>query len=91
MRDAAPSPAPVERPRDPAGRGLFTALQATADVSGVVQASGATTPVKTRILAGGVHSAKQQVVRIDRAGGGLTPTTTRRVEAALVPGRARRA
>ena len=24
------------------------------------------TPVKTRILAGGVHSAKQQVVRIDR-------------------------
>ena len=27
------------------------------------------TPVKTRILAGGIHSAKQQVVRIDRAGG----------------------
>jgi rfaE bifunctional protein kinase chain/domain len=75
--------------RDPAGRGLFTALQATADVSGVVQASGVTTPVKTRILAGGVHSAKQQVVRIDRAGGGLTPTTTRRVEAALVKAMAR--
>ena len=75
--------------RDPAGRGLFTALQSTADVSGVVQASGVTTPVKTRILAGGVHSAKQQVVRIDRAGGGLTPTTTRRVEAALVKSMAR--
>ena len=29
--------------------------------------NGAPTPVKTRILAGGVHSAKQQVVRIDRA------------------------
>jgi rfaE bifunctional protein kinase chain/domain len=69
--------------RDPAGRGLFRALEATADVSGVVQVSGVTTPVKTRILAGGVHSAKQQVVRIDRAGGGLTPTTIRRVEAAL--------
>ena len=27
------------------------------------------TPVKTRILAGGVHSAKQQVVRIDREAG----------------------
>ncbi len=27
------------------------------------------TPVKTRILAGGIHSAKQQVVRIDRAVG----------------------
>src|SRR4029079_3847495 len=26
-----------------------------------------TTPVKTRILAGGVHSTKQQLVRIDRA------------------------
>jgi len=25
------------------------------------------TPVKTRILAGGVHSAKQQMVRIDKA------------------------
>ena len=24
------------------------------------------TPTKTRILAGGIHSAKQQVVRIDR-------------------------
>jgi rfaE bifunctional protein kinase chain/domain len=75
--------------RDPAGRGLFTALQATADVSGLVQASGVTTPVKTRILAGGVHSAKQQVVRIDRAGGGLTPTAVRRVEAALVRAMAR--
>ena len=31
-------------------------------------APGYVTPVKTRILAGGVHSAKQQVVRIDRAG-----------------------
>ena len=32
----------------------------------VVQVAGHPTPVKTRILAGGVHSAKQQVVRIDR-------------------------
>ena len=70
--------------RDPAGRGLIKALEATADVSGVVQASNYVTPVKTRILAGGVHSAKQQVVRIDRAGGGLTPTAQRRVEKSLV-------
>ena len=28
--------------------------------------AGYRTPVKTRILAGGIHSAKQQVVRIDR-------------------------
>lgn len=32
----------------------------------VVRARHYRTPVKTRILAGGVHSAKQQVVRIDR-------------------------
>jgi rfaE bifunctional protein kinase chain/domain len=39
--------------------------------------------VKTRILAGGVHSAKQQVVRIDRAGGSLRPAMLRHVETAL--------
>ena len=33
---------------------------------GVVRPAGYRTPTKTRILAGGVHSAKQQVVRIDR-------------------------
>ena len=75
--------------RDPAGRGLIKALEATADVSGVVQASNYVTPVKTRILAGGVHSAKQQVVRIDRAGGGVTPTAQRRVEQSLVKALAR--
>jgi rfaE bifunctional protein kinase chain/domain len=37
------------------------------DVSGVIRPTGYRTPTKTRILAGGVHSAKQQVVRIDRA------------------------
>ena len=31
--------------------------------------AGFRTPTKTRILAGGIHSAKQQVVRIDRAAG----------------------
>jgi rfaE bifunctional protein kinase chain/domain len=70
--------------RDPAGRGLYKALQATVDVGGLVQASSVATPVKTRILAGGVHSAKQQVVRIDRAGTPVTPGLVRRVEAALV-------
>ena len=39
------------------------------------------TPVKTRILAGGVHSAKQQVVRIDRAGGRADAGAIARVEA----------
>jgi rfaE bifunctional protein kinase chain/domain len=36
------------------------------------------TPVKTRILAGGVHSAKQQVVRIDREAGWPWPEAVSR-------------
>ena len=50
---------------DTTGRAL-AALHARVDRRHVVRARRATTPVKTRILAGGVHSAKQQVVRIDR-------------------------
>jgi rfaE bifunctional protein kinase chain/domain len=37
-------------------------------VRGVGSAAGYTTPVKSRILGGGVHSTKQQIVRIDRSG-----------------------
>jgi rfaE bifunctional protein kinase chain/domain len=52
---------------DPAGRELLAQLRkAKVDVSGVETLVGYTTPTKTRILAGGPHSAKQQVVRIDR-------------------------
>ncbi len=36
------------------------------DTRGLLRPSGYCTPVKTRILAGGVHTAKQQIVRIDR-------------------------
>ena len=54
--------------RDAAGAKLVKVLGERANVSGVMRATGFVTPVKTRILAGGVHSAKQQVVRIDRAG-----------------------
>ena len=56
----------VGRGRDRAAR-LLEALRRRVDVRGVVQPRGYRTPTKTRILAGGVHSAKQQVVRIDRA------------------------
>lgn len=53
--------------RDPQGRALATTLKkAKVDVSAVRRNSDYHTPTKTRILAGGVHSAKQQVVRIDR-------------------------
>jgi rfaE bifunctional protein kinase chain/domain len=54
--------------RDETGRRLRALLRETRiPAKHVVLEAGYTTPVKTRILAGGVHSTKQQVVRIDRA------------------------
>ena len=53
--------------RDEPGRRVLSALHRRVDPRHLVRMNGAPTPVKTRILAGGVHSAKQQVVRIDRA------------------------
>ena len=73
--------------QDDAGRRLLDALPAKANTRGVVRVRGYVTPVKTRVLAGGVHSAKQQVVRIDRSGPALTlrkqAAVVRRVEDAL--------
>jgi bifunctional ADP-heptose synthase (sugar kinase/adenylyltransferase) len=54
--------------RDETGRRLLATLKKRRiDVSPVARPAGYRTPTKTRILAGGIHSAKQQVVRIDRA------------------------
>lgn len=70
---------------DVAGRELLSQLRrAKVDVSGVFRDGSYPTPTKTRILAGGVHSTKQQVVRIDRktrVGEGGRPS--QRVEGAL--------
>ena len=52
--------------RDDPGRRLVAALHPRVDARYLQRVRGSVTPVKTRILAGGVHSAKQQVVRIDR-------------------------
>ena len=52
--------------RDEPGRRLLAAMHPGISRTAVLSLSGYGTPVKTRILAGGVHSAKQQVVRIDR-------------------------
>ena len=52
--------------RDEPGRRLFKVLPRTVERAGLSRPGGYRTPVKTRILAGGIHSAKQQVVRIDR-------------------------
>jgi rfaE bifunctional protein kinase chain/domain len=62
--------------RDEPARRLAAALNKRVDHRGVVRVARHHTPVKTRILAGGIHSAKQQVVRIDRAvNGGVTKET----------------
>jgi D-glycero-beta-D-manno-heptose-7-phosphate kinase len=54
--------------RDETGRRLLGTLKSRRiDVGAVLRPAGYRTPTKTRILAGGIHSAKQQVVRIDRA------------------------
>jgi rfaE bifunctional protein kinase chain/domain len=61
---------------DPAGRELRHALAAAAiDTAGLIAVPGAHTIVKVRVTAGGAHTARQQVVRIDRG-------------APFVPGRA---
>ena len=48
------------------GGGWNARSPAASIAAGLVRPAGFRTPVKTRILAGGIHSAKQQVVRIDR-------------------------
>ena len=55
--------------KDQAGREVLASLRkanVNVDLSAVRRDGAYRTPVKTRILAGGVHAAKQQVVRIDR-------------------------
>jgi len=54
---------------DEQSRRLLAALPRQVDRRQVVRTKGYRTPVKTRILAGGIHSAKQQIVRIDRETG----------------------
>jgi rfaE bifunctional protein kinase chain/domain len=51
---------------DDTGRRLRASLHANVDARALAPIAGRPTPTKTRILAGGIHSAKQQVVRIDR-------------------------
>ena len=52
--------------RDAPGHDVLAAMPARVDSRAVVRPAGYRTPVKSRILAGGVHSARQQVLRVDR-------------------------
>ena len=73
---------------DAEGRRLLSSFPRGVDVRRVTKVRHYRTPVKTRVLAGGVHSAKQQVVRIDREpgcelGDGVTREFARAIGPAL--------
>jgi rfaE bifunctional protein kinase chain/domain len=71
--------------RDEPGRRLVAALHRRVEPRHLVRTNGRPTPIKTRVLAGGVHSAKQQIVRIDRAvPRAIEPTTRQAVERAAL-------
>lgn len=63
--------------RDAAGEELLALFHAAGmPTDGIVAEAGRTTPVKTRVMAGGYQSTRQQVVRLDREPAGeLMPTT----------------
>src|SRR6516162_5825003 len=54
---------------DPEGQRLLKSFDHGVDRTPVIRSKRYRTPIKTRILAGGVHAARQQVVRIDRETG----------------------
>jgi D-glycero-beta-D-manno-heptose-7-phosphate kinase len=68
--------------RDDAARRMVAALPSGVSRGGIISPPDYQTPVKTRILAGGIHSAKQQVVRIDRRIGRVSETHRSAVERA---------
>jgi len=51
---------------DAAGERLRGSFHPGVDARRLARVAGRETPTKTRILAGGIHSAKQQIVRMDR-------------------------
>jgi rfaE bifunctional protein kinase chain/domain len=66
--------------RDEPGGRMLQSLSRTVDARHVLRPIGYRTPTKTRILAGGIHSAKQQVVRIDRASNQSAATARQSIE-----------
>ena len=69
--------------KDDPGRRMLAALPRLVQKTAVVRPADYQTPVKTRILAGGIHSAKQQVVRIDRRIDPVTDQQRAAVERAM--------
>ena len=63
--------------RDEPARRLLKSLHRRVNPRTVIRTPRRSTTIKTRILAGGIHSAKQQVVRIDRVVNGAIDKATR--------------
>lgn len=59
-------------------RRLARSLGARVDRTRLVRPAGYRAPVKTRILAGGLHGARQQIVRVDREAAPVPAASTRR-------------
>jgi rfaE bifunctional protein kinase chain/domain len=71
---------------DAEGRRMLASFHRGVDKTYVIRARQYRTPVKTRILAGGVHAARQQVVRIDRdTGWPLDETVSRALAKKIEP------
>ena len=87
LRSLGANPVPVGVVgRDASGRRLIEYLKKSGiATSGIRAEAGWETPTKSRLLAGGVHTRRQQVVRVDRgsAHGSLSPAAAARVTARL--------
>ena len=71
---------------DEAGHGLLATFRRLGiATSGIAAERGYATPAKSRILAGGVHTRRQQIVRVDRGArhGELTAAIVRRLKVRL--------
>jgi rfaE bifunctional protein kinase chain/domain len=71
--------------KDEAGKALVRGFTHGVRQRGILRPPDYRTPTKTRVLAGGIHSAKQQIVRIDREPQGAPPPdVTAAFEAAVL-------
>src|SRR5581483_2052485 len=71
---------------EPEARRLVSSFHAGVERTHIIRSRAYRTPVKTRILAGGVHAARQQIVRIDRESGWpLDPGVSRAIAAKIAP------
>jgi len=69
---------------DDTGRRLSRSFSRRVVRTGLIRPAGYNTPTKTRILAGGIHSARQQVVRVDREGTVVDRSTREAVTQAAI-------